>query len=602
MSEIKLLSHAVQNQIAAGEVVERPSSVLKELLDNACDAGADHVEIEISASGTELIRVTDNGSGIAKNQLPLATLRHATSKIGDIKDLEVVTSMGFRGEALASIASVSRFRLQTACVDDEIGCELALDGQEKDPTITDMRHPVGTSVIVRDLFFNIPVRREFLKSDKIELKQINDVVRRFALIYPQIALTYIQDSKTRWQIPQATDEDSFRSRLQKFMPEHFSDLALCHQVMDGDVKLRGYFAPPELSRSQADYQFLFVNNRPIKDAKLAFAIKRAYQELIFGARHSMYVLWVEMPPQMVDVNIHPRKSEVRFKNPGMVHSALFRFASHLLSQKPKEKLSISSPALGSKSAPVSQVSVQQVLSKLPQVATPIAPPKPTYIQPQASQVVATPQPAPDPVAVAVDESVSEQIAPILGYAIGQLQGIYVLAQNEQGLVVVDMHAAHERILLEKYRKQYAEEGIRKQNLLLAISITVTEHELKIFEEYSGIIKHLGFGVIQQKGELLISQVPVEMKLTAGEQAFRDLLADLATVDNAHSIKDDVHRMLATICCHRAIRKMRSLSLSEMNQLLRDIEQTTHSDYCNHGRPTWSVIPLSDLDQYFHRGQ
>tara|TARA_Y200000002_G_scaffold374379_2_gene375031 strand:- start:3169 stop:4965 length:1797 start_codon:yes stop_codon:yes gene_type:complete len=595
---IHLLPESVQNQIAAGEVVERPSSVLKELLDNAQDAGASHIEIEILSGGTELIRVTDNGAGIPADELPLATRRHATSKIKTISDIETVVTMGFRGEALASIASVSRFMIQSATDEKQIGSELVLNGSDQDPELNECRHQRGTSVFVRDLFFNIPVRREFLKSEKAELRQAIDVIKKFIIVNPKICVTYIQEGKKRWTADAAVDEASFRERMKQFMPEHFNDLAIYHEYKEDDCCIRGYLAPAELTRSQGDYQFIFVNTRPIRDPKLAFTVKRAYQDIIYGQRHSMYIVWIDLNPRHVDVNIHPRKSEVRFKSQTAVHQALYRFANQALSQKPAARIAISSNTpvnAGFNLSPTTE-SVVDKLEMTPAIKTafqsfPSSAAKPSVI-PVASEVK---------VEVPTKHEEPEAQEQPLGFAIGQLLGIYILSQTKDGLIVVDMHAAHERILLEKYKKQYSEDGIRRMNLLMPIAVKLNEHELGIFDEFASIIRHMGFGAVRQKQEVILSQVPIEIKLTAGEQVFRDLLADLAAKGSATTISKQVNEMLATICCHRAIRKMRILSLTEMNQLLRDIEQTDRSDYCNHGRPTWSLIPLSDLDRYFHRG-
>ena len=596
MSDIQLLPLSVQNQIAAGEVVERPASVLKELLDNAIDAQSSHIDIEITSGGATLIRVTDNGKGIEKDQLHLATLRHATSKINKITDLDQLESMGFRGEALASVASVSRFRLQSRTAASQFGVELSLDGKEEQPEIKSMNHPVGTTVIVRDLFFNVPVRREFLKSEKMEMRQINDMIRRFVLVHAKTGFSLTQDGKKRWSLEPAHDDKAYRQRLGQFMPEYFHELAQYHEVQDQWLTIKGYCAPPDLTRSQADFQFLFINQRPIKDQKLSYAVKRAYQDLIFGQRHSMYCVWIDMPPHEVDVNVHPRKSEVRFKDPGFIHTALYRFINATLSQKTAPKLSIASPALNNQSKVVSvTTSHEQIAGRLPnhlghqsQSFRPQSP----FKAPTVNQI-SLPK---------VDSVASEEINHALGYAIGQLQGVYVLAQNDQGLVVVDMHAAHERILLEKYKKQYDEQGIARQNLLMPVSVPVTDVELGTFHSYQTLIKHAGFAVQEEACQLIITQVPVDLNLAASAQAFKDLMSDLHEYGHGENLQQNVNKMLATICCHRAIRKMRMLSLPEMNQLLRQIENTERSGYCNHGRPTWSVITLNDLDKYFHRGE
>lgn len=594
MNPIQILPLSVQNQIAAGEVVERPASVLKELLDNAVDACATQIDIEIASGGTALIRVTDNGQGIAKEQLPLAIMRHATSKITKISDLDQLESMGFRGEALASIASVSRFRLQSKTSATNLGAELSLDGREDAAEMKNINHPTGTSVIVRDLFFNVPVRREFLKSEKMELRQINDMIRRFVLIHATIGFSLTLDGRKKWDLAPAHNDMEYRLRLQKFMPDHFDELSQYHETQDQWVKIRGYCAPPDISRAQADFQFLFVNNRPIRDQKLAYAVRRAYQDLMFGQRHGIYCIWIDLPPSEVDVNVHPRKSEVRFKHPELIYTALYRFSNRAVNQPIAPKLSIATPALRNQSQ-VIQPSSDQIAQKL------------TLDSFQSAPFLAKPKVNPMYQSSFVHTEVPKAVAQmpevgILGYAIGQLQGIYVLAQNEQGLVVVDMHAAHERILLERYKKQYDAQGIARQNLLIAVDVKVTDVEMNTYQAYSALIKHMGFTVHEKEDGLTLTQVPVDLNLSSTALAFKDLISDLHEHGLDENVQQNVLKILANICCHRAVRKMRQLSLPEMNQLLREIEQTERSSYCNHGRPTWSVISINDLDKYFHRGE
>ena len=465
MSTIKILPESVQNQIAAGEVVERPASVLKELLDNAVDSGADSIEVQINEAGTELISVTDNGCGIEEQDLMLSTQRHATSKITQIDDLESLVTMGFRGEALASIASVSRFRITTSTSDNQAACHLVLDGDYENPVIENRQHPKGTTVAVRDLFYNVPVRREFMKSDKIEMRQILDVLKKFVLVQPHLNVKLIVDGKEKWFQEGANTEEAFRHRLDKIMPEGFAQTSVYQSIEEEGLSIRGYFGPPALTRSQADNQYIFVNGRPIKDNKLSYSCKRAYQDLIFGQRHSLYIVWIDIHPRDVDVNIHPRKSEVRFKDAKRVQSLLYRVCNRAVSAKPEVRVpmssaSLNSPLEGLRTVQTSSVPVQNINTAPPASEQVKAVVQNLMAQKQNSMAM-TPPSAPTPMQkpqtvamqapkAPVQQSAAVQTQSTIGYAIGQLAGIYILAQNEKGLVVVDMHAAHERILLEKY--------------------------------------------------------------------------------------------------------------------------------------------------------
>lgn len=589
----RLPSHLI-NQIAAGEVVERPASVVKELLENAVDAGSTRLDVQIRAGGQKLIQIRDNGTGITPEELPLAVSRHATSKIGSLEDLESVATMGFRGEALSSIASVSRFRITSRHESQASGWTIDNGGGqlgEPEPAA----HPVGTTVVVTDLFYNTPARRKFLKTVRTEFAHIEQLVKRLALGNPLVGFRLAHDDRVVLDLPPGRRAEEQQLRLRKVCGGKFVEAAITIAESGAGCELNGWVAEPTFSRSQADLQYFFVNGRPVRDRLVTHAVRQAYADVLFHGRHPAYVLKLTLPPEWVDVNVHPAKQEVRFRQSGLVHDFIFKSIHHALSG-----------AL-SGGAGVNPLAAPAALPEqpMPQQGRFAAPPA-QYSPPTSTPVSAlkalygSREPGP---ALAVREQPGQADDAPLGFAIAQLHGVYVLAQNESGLVLVDMHAAHERITYERLKTSFDKEGIKSQLLLVPQSIVVSEREADLAQDRAGWFESLGIELTRMGPELVkVSKIPALLAGDDVEQLIRDVLSDLLSYGRSTRIQEVINELLSTVACHGSVRANRHMTIPEMNALLRDMERTERSGQCNHGRPTWVQLGMNELDRLFLRGQ
>ena len=596
------LSIQLVNQIAAGEVVERPASVVKELLENSLDAGATRIEVDVEQGGVKLIRVRDNGSGIHRDDLALALSRHATSKISNLDELEAVTSMGFRGEALPSIASVSRLQLISREQGSDSGWMLSSDGSSEITPPQPASHPTGTTIEVRDLFYNTPARRKFLRTDKTELAHIDQLVKRLALSRFDVAFHLRSNRRETMTLPVALMQPEKERRIAELLGPAFLEQSFNMRNEAAGLVLTGWVAHPTFSRSQADMQYFYVNGRSVRDKLVTHAVRQAYRDVLFHGRHPAYVLFLELDPRLVDVNVHPTKHEVRFRDGRMMHDFLFRSLHRTLAESSPgfqvdrstgeivaaEGTEAAGPTLRSALSPASKPSPQQTPFRFK-----VREQRSGYQAGFAMQMPAPEGEAPE----------REGATPPLGYALAQLKGIYILAENESGLVLVDMHAAHERITYERLKQSLSERQLGSQPLLVPLAVAVSRREADMAEEHSALFKRLGMGVDRIGDEtLVVREVPVLLQGTDSERLLRDLLADLVVFGNSERVESEIDKVLATMACHSSVRANRRLSIAEMNALLRDMERTERSDQCNHGRPTWSQLALDDLDKLFMRGQ
>ncbi|WP_369988353.1 DNA mismatch repair endonuclease MutL [Pseudomonas xanthosomatis] len=630
-SRIQLLSPRLANQIAAGEVVERPASVAKELLENSLDSGARRIEVEVEQGGVKLLRVRDNGSGIAPDDLPLALARHATSKIRELEDLEGVLSLGFRGEALASISSVARLTLTSRTLDASEAWQVETEGRDMLPRVQPAAHPVGTSVEVRDLFFNTPARRKFLKAEKTEFDHLQEVIRRLALARFDVGFHLRHNGKTIFSLHEAADDMARARRVGTICGPGFLEQALPIDVERNGLRLWGWVGLPTFSRSQADLQYFFVNGRAVRDKLVAHAVRQAYRDVLFNGRHPTFVLFLECDPTGVDVNVHPTKHEVRFREGRTVHDFLYGTLHRALADvRPEDQLA--APAATTE---MLRPTGQQAGEFGPQGEMRLA--SPVLEQPQGEQRPAfsnngagagyqyqyTPRPA-QPVNVGEAQAVyrefyapldnaqaassgalpeSQGDIPPLGYALAQLKGIYILAENAVGLVLVDMHAAHERIMYERLKVAMASEGLSGQPLLVPESLALSQREADCAEEHAQWFQRLGFELQRLGPETLaIRQIPALLKQAEANRLVMDVLADLMEYGTSDRIQAHLNELLGTMACHGAVRANRRLAIPEMNALLRDMENTERSGQCNHGRPTWTQMGLDDLDKLFLRGR
>lgn len=624
MAHIRLLSPRLANQIAAGEVVERPSSVVKELLENSLDSGASRIDVELENGGIKLIRVRDNGVGMDESDLPLALSRHATSKISQLDDLEAVATLGFRGEALASISSVSRLSIATSDGSQPMGWKAEAAGRDMAVDIAPVAHPQGTTVEVRDLFFNTPARRKFLRTENTEFKRIDEVIKKLALSRFGTQFTLIHNGKTIHSLHLASSRLEQQRRVAQLCGTPFMENAIFMDVEAAGMRLWGWIGLPTFTRSQSDLQHFFVNGRSIRDKLVTHAVRQAYQDVVYQSRHPAYVLYLELDPAEVDVNVHPTKHEVRFREGRTVHDFLFRSLHHAIAEiRPGSDTAISASVSnradipvphgdtlspcdfsGSRAEPIQQASGEQlsVQGRLSangdsqSFSTAIDYLKQVSEQPCNYQVGAQD-------AGAMAESTEQDNLPPLGYAIAQLKGVYILAENAQGLVLVDMHAAHERITYEQMKLSAAADGVRSQPLLVPINIAVSQSEADVAEEKEGLFSSLGFS-IQRAGEeaLMVREIPALLKHADVEPLVRDVLADIRKQGSSERIQQHMNDIMATMACHGAVRANRKLSIVEMNNLLREMEVTERSGQCNHGRPTWTQLSLGDLDKLFLRGR
>jgi DNA mismatch repair protein MutL len=623
MKRIALLGQRLANQIAAGEVVERPASVVKELLENSLDAGANRVDVDIEQGGCKLIRIRDDGQGINREDLALALSRHATSKISDLDDLENIASLGFRGEALASISSVSRLTLVSRAFDaaDEGAWQVEAAGQEMRPSLTPAAHPQGTTVEVRDLFFNTPARKKFLRAENTEFARIDEIVKRLALSRFDVAFSLRNNQRNVHQLHSARSVQEKQRRIGLVCGPAFLEHSVYIDIEAAGLRLWGWVCLPTFSRSQPDLQHFYVNGRVIRDKLVSHAIKQAYRDVLFHGRHPAFVLYLELQPSQVDVNVHPTKHEVRFRDQRLVHDFLFRSLHKALADvRPENQLSESHRD----AAP---------LQSDDDLHQPVQAPLGLRVDADTGELIdaasATAQhQSPSATAgsfnqwgggqwrgrsegrglIAEQSAIYQQLGenaeiPPLGYALAQLHGVYILAQNEHGLIIVDMHAAHERITYEHMKNACETQSIKAQPLLVPVSVAVSQAEARCAEEQAASLAELGFYVERVAEEsVVVRQVPSILSRANIEQLVRDVLADVREHGSSERISTYRDDLLSTMACHGAVRANRQLSIPEMNALLRDMERTERSGQCNHGRPTWVYQSMADLDKLFLRGR
>jgi DNA mismatch repair protein MutL len=596
---IQLLSDSLINQIAAGEVIERPASVVKELVENALDAGARRIEVELERGGCGLIRVSDDGAGIDASDLGLALARHATSKIASQKDLENVATLGFRGEALPSIGSVSRLSLASRTAEAAHAWVVDVrDGEVSAPAPA--AHGAGTRVEVRDLFFNVPARRKFLRTENTEYQHIVRMLERMALSRFDVAFALIHNGRNVWSLGTAQSSELRLERVARICGEEFAAHVIELRHETESLRLEGWLASPTFSRSQADLQFAYVNGRFVRDKLIVGAARLAYRDVLFHGRFCAYVLYLHLDPSQVDVNAHPQKLEVRFRDSRRVHDFVFRTLEKVLADtRPAADSAGSAPADWLTGASnFAAAAPTQAHFSLPEAAhRASADAYRSYLSAPTAQVQDQ-SPAQGPLNGAAPHGTS---AP-LGYAIAQLHGVYILAQAADGMVLVDMHAAHERIMYEGMKKLLAGETSQQQ-LLIPEVLNVTPAQADMAEEHQQEFSALGFGVTRLgPDQLALRAVPTLLAGRNPAGIVRDVLSDLLESGHSRRVEESINHLLATMACHAAVRAQRSLSLPEMNALLREMEGTERADQCNHGRPTWVRLSMSELDRLFLRGR
>lgn len=594
------LPNQLISQIAAGEVIERPSAVVKELLENAVDANASQIEIRLEDGGTTRIVVSDDGVGIPAAELSLALTRHATSKIRSLEDLESVRTMGFRGEALASIASVSRTIFTSRTLHDEHAWEIDSAHQKVQPAAGD----IGSRVDVADLFFNTPARRKFLKSHATELGHCIEAIKRVALANPQTSFAIWHNGKAlhRWI---AAD---LNRRATDILGPEFEAAKLAVQSGNALIQLAGFIGAPTASRARADQQYIFINQRFVKDKLINHAIRSAYQDVLHGDRQPILLLCLTINPELVDVNVHPAKIEVRFRDSRAVHQFVFHTIQDRLAHGAGQ-VEASLPLLENLVSPTTQFNqLEKLLAPQPQSYTPfysknqrLPLPMSGSVKDSMQQLFSTQNTTLNPAQSSYSEIPQENDQP-LGQAIAQLAGIYILAQNQQGLVLVDMHAAHERVLYEKYKSDL-NTAVVTQQLLVPVVLNASRIEISTLNEYHSSLIQLGFDISELGPEqLVIRSLPALMSKSDPAQLIRQLLIDLEQLGSSATINAAQHEKLASKACHAAVRAHRLLTIPEMNALLRQMEQTDRADQCNHGRPTWIQLSVADLDKLFLRGR
>ena len=586
---IRILDTELISQIAAGEVIERPASVVKELVENSLDAGAREVEIEVEKGGVALCRVRDDGAGIAREELELALARHATSKIRSLDDLEHIVSLGFRGEALPSIASVSRLALTSRTRQAEHGWTVSVtDGQISTPTPA--AHPVGTMVEVRDLFFNVPARRKFVRSEPTEFQHIARHVERLCLSRFDIGFSLTHNRRRVLSLPAAPDRAAREQRVAQVCGREFLQHALYIEHAAAGVQLRGWIGLPTFARSQPDLQFWCVNGRPVRDRLLANAARIGYRDVLYHGRHPAYVLFLELDPARVDVNAHPTKQELRFRDGRSVHDFVLRTLMQVLSATRPGAQAIGPAAKSALLDSVAPAPLSGLNEPGVQVGMMLGETAAHY-EPLAA---ATAEPAQPP-----DRAGDFP----LGFALGQLHGIYILAQSSDGLILVDMHAAHERVTYERLKRLTEGQGAAPQVLLVPVTLEVSVSEADCAEEHRAHFGRLGFE-IDRLGPtaLAIRQVPALLARTDIAALVQDALADLRERGGSLRVEDRGLELMSTLACRSAVRAHRLLTVAEMNALLREMERTDRADQCSHGRPTWMRLSMAELDRLFLRGR
>ena len=589
---IRVLPDVLISQIAAGEVVERPASALKEILENSLDAGATDIQIDLEQGGIKRIRVSDNGSGITRGELELALTRHATSKIASLADLEQVASLGFRGEALASIAAIARVQLTSRSADAEHAWAIQAEGGHLGETVPAAR-ATGTTIDIQDLFFNTPARRKFLKTEATEYAHCAETVRRLALANPQVAFTLTHNGRVQLRL----NAGAASARVRQVLGETFEQDTIVIDAAAGPLRVSGWVVRPGAATASRDSQHVFVNGRYVRDKLIVHALKEAYRDVLHHQLNPAYCLFISLPPDLVDVNVHPAKTEIRFRDSRGVHQFLFHAVERMLA------------------APVAPERVSGE-----QGASAAIPPNPGWIAPQqaamplqVSEAMAFYAPlhpsgggvpaqgsALAPVAQALPEGAD---APPLGYALAQLHGVYVLAQNAQGLVVVDMHAAHERVVYEKLKAALDARAVPAQTLLIPVALTVDARDVAEISPHLVQLRDIGFELsVTSPTSVAVRSVPWLLKDADPVELTRAVLAEVAEFGVARLLAERRNELLATLACHGAVRANRRLTLPEMNALLREMEATERAGQCNHGRPTWFQLGLRELDSMFMRGR
>ncbi len=579
MAAIRVLPDLLISQIAAGEVVERPAAALKELLENSLDAGAHDISVQVASGGTKLLKVIDDGHGIAKVDLPLALARHATSKIATLADLERIASLGFRGEALASIVAVASLTLTSRTRDSKHAWSIAAEGGSfADPKPA--AHDPGTSVEVRDLYFNTPARRKFLKSESTEYAHCDEVFKRIALARPEVVFKLQHNGRAQWHL-KAQDAEQ---RISAVLGDEFRAAAIAVDAHSAGLSLTGLVGLPAAARSVRDAQYCFVNGRFVRDKVLAHALRQAYQDVLHHDRHPACALFLELDPARVDVNVHPTKSEVRFRDSQSMHQFVFHVVSRALAGIAAGSASDSVPAATSRPAPFAATQHSMPLG----IAQSAAAYETLFGRERAALADAT-------------EAATE--LPPLGFALAQLSGIYILAQNAHGLVIVDMHAAHERIVYEKLKAQLDADRIAMQPLLIPAVFNAERIDAATAEDHAETLAKIGFEIaVLSPTSLAVRGVPVALKdADAGELA-RGVLAEIREFGASRVLLERQNELLATMACHAAVRANRTLTVPEMNALLREMEATERSGQCSHGRPTWHQITIAEMDKLFMRGK
>ena len=582
---IQKLPSALVDQIAAGEVVERPASVVKELLENSLDAGARHIDIDIEGGGATLIRILDDGQGIAADELALAVQRHATSKISTLDDLAAITSLGFRGEALPSIGSVSRMRVASRREGAIEAVEIRVDGGEVDD-IKPSSQPRGTLIEVRDLFFNVPARRKFLRAESTEWGHIARLVERFALARFDVAFRLRHGGRLLLDAPLTTIAEGRRARVAAILGDEFIASAIEFERRSGSVSLHGWLGQPQAARASSDHQYAYVNGRTVRDRLLASAVRLGYRDVLYHGRQPAYLVYLELDPSWVDVNAHPQKLEVRFRDSRQIHDFVFRSVHSSLGVP----AGIAAPTADATSLGVAAAGARSVGSTTATLPLEMPRASPTF-NPWISGNLT------EGVAEAVVARAGE-----LGTAIAQLHGVYILAQSASGLVLVDAHAAHERVLYEKLKLAQGDRAA-SQRLLEPRVVDVALHVTEFFDQQAAEFERAGFEIdVIAPGKLAVRAVPGLLAQEDPAPLIRDVLNDLVDEQGSHHLDGTVNALLGNIACRSAIKANRRLSLPEMNALLRDMEATERAGQCNHGRPTWTTLSLAQLDQLFLRGR
>ena len=622
-SIIRLLPELLINQIAAGEVIERPAAALKELMENSLDAGATDIAVQLDNGGIKLLRVRDNGRGIVREELPLALMRHATSKIASLNDLQNVASMGFRGEALASMAAVARLTLSSRTINDIHGWMVeALDGRISEPVPASQ--PQGTTVEIRELYFNTPARRKFLKTEATEFAHCEEAFKRIALSRPDVSFSLLHNGRTIWQLttglhPRGAGDDGWLrdaalKRVAALLGDEFGHAAVPVSRSAANLTLHGLAARPAYSRANRDAQYFFVNGRFVRDKVASHALRQAYQDILHHQRHPAFVLFFELPPEQVDVNVHPAKSEVRFRESQGIHQFIFHTLQQALSTPvPSDDPESSFPQKRESSSMPDNMDARfrgnDGFTNFQQQRIPLGAEQlnasyrvwDAQSHALGSRIEDNPEPHYSAQSPILNPQSSHEYP--LGFALAQLSGVYILAQNAQGLIVVDMHAAHERIVYEKLKTSMDNERIATQPLLIPVCFQTDAVDVATVETEQDALNKLGFDIAPlSPTTLAVRGMPVLLKQSEAEIAAREVLHELREFGASRTLTERRNELLASLACHGAVRANRILTTLEMNALLREMEQTARADQCNHGRPTWFQMSMHELDKMFMRGQ